>query len=341
MTHPDDKIDFAALLPSIGVFGGVRRFIEIGNELVRRGHAYTVYHPDGDAPSWIEFDGEVRRTNELASSRHQVLMCNDPPSLQKFEEARADVKCFYFALENIAGEKEIARHAGWTILANSTGMHDRLRRRYGVQAEKVIGGINLDVFKPTTEPTTGHKEYRILTFGRFSRKKKGARIVVKAAESFARAVGGDKSVKLVLFDHLGRHNERDPREEIRCGIPYEFHIDLTQDELARLYASCDLFVSAEKRAGWANTAAEAMACGVPVVCTRSGTRDIAAHLETAWVVRWRHPFFIGRGISALYSDADMARRHRDNALERIRRFSWTHVVDQLERVVRRRLQPTP
>jgi glycosyltransferase involved in cell wall biosynthesis len=265
-------------------------------------------------------------------------MCNDPPSRDLFEKARADLKCFYFVLENISGEGTIARHPGWAILANSTGMHDRLRHKYGVPIEKVVGGINLDVFKLRESSESDH--YRVLTFGRLSRRKKGVPIVVRAVESFARSVARKKEerpVKLVLFDHVGHHNERDPREEIRCSIPYEVHVNLGQEELAQLYSSCDVFVSAEKKAGWANTTAEAMACGLPVVCTRSGTRDIAAHLETAWVARWRHQYFMGKGIRALHGDPDLAHRLRDNALERVRRFSWSHVVDQLESVVRRRL----
>ena len=332
-------LDFAALLPGVGVFGGVRRFVEIGNELVRRGHSYTLYHPDGEAPDWLPFLGEARPTSLLTKSRHQILICNDPPSLGVFDKAQADLKCFYFALENIRGERAIARHPGWTILANSTGMHDRLTRKYRVPAEKVIGGVNTDVFRPQPAPDKKDDCYRVLTFGRLSRKKKGVPIVLNTVEAFARSLRRreDRPVKLVLFEHLGQHNERDPREEIRCSIPHEFHINLEQDGLARLYSSCDVFVSAEKRAGWANTTAEAMACGVPVVCTRSGTRDIAIHMESAWVARWRHRYFIGKGLGALHDDPDLARQLRDNALERVRRFSWSHVVDQLEDVVGRKL----
>ena len=47
----NDKLDIGVLLPGVGVFGGVRRFIEIGNELVRRGHRYTLYHPTGEPPA--------------------------------------------------------------------------------------------------------------------------------------------------------------------------------------------------------------------------------------------------------------------------------------------------
>ncbi len=48
-------------------------------------------------------------------------------------------------------------------------------------------------------------------------------------------------------------------------------LDPTQEELVALYQSAHLFVAAERKAGWCNTALEAMACGTAVVCTRSGT----------------------------------------------------------------------
>lgn len=335
-------LDVAAMVPGVGVFGGVRRFIEIGNELVRRGHDYTLYHPGGEPPDWLPFDGRTRPLADLVGSRHHVLICNDPPLLDAFEKARADVKCFYFALENTPREREIARHPGWVILANSSGMHERLTRKYRVPVEKVIGGIDLQLFKPPQAAEQPKNEYRVLTFGRLSRRKKGVPIVVRAVESFARTAArrdpAAPRVTLVLFDHVGPHNEADPRDDFKTKIRHEFHVNLSQTELAGLYARCDVFVSAEKRAGWANTTAEAMACGVPVVCTRSGTRDIAEHLQTAWVVRWRHAHFVGNGLRALHGDAALARRLRDNALRRIRRFSWASVVDQLEDVVVRRLR---
>ena len=335
----NQTIDYGVLVPSVGVFGGVRRFIEIGNELVRRGHRYTLYSPTGESPVWLDFHGEAKPLTALSDARHQVLICNDPYVIGDFEKASADLKLFYFALENIRNERRIARHPEWTILANSSGLCDYLWRRHRVRAEKVIGGINLETFKPRPGDTTVDDYFRVLVFGRLSRKKKGVPIVITAVESVARALskGGDnRPIKLVLFDHLGEGNTDDPRKDFRSSLPFEFHLNLSQADLAALYASCDLFVSAEKRAGWANTVAESMACGVPVVCTRSGTKDLAIHRETAWVA-WRLGFFVRRGVKALYTETALAARLRDNALNGIERFSWPRVVDQLEDVVRKRL----
>lgn len=332
------QYDFGVLLPGVGVFGGVRRFIEIGNELVRRGHRFTIYHPDGAAPTWLPFAGRTRRLDEIETSLHDVLMCNDPPLLPAFRSAHAALKLFYFALEKIRGEASIARSGEWVVLSNSSGMHDRLLKRYRVNSERVIGGINLDIFRPDDEPSPRQDDtFRVLAFGRVSRRAKGTPIVIRAAERLAQRRATDRPVKLVLFDHVGPGNETSPREQIRCAIPHELHLNLSQEKLAALYRSCDVFVSAERKAGWANTVAEAMACGVPVVCTRSGTRDIALPDRTARVVNIRHDRFLAHGISHLYDNPDRARTLAESAREHIAQFSWSRVTDQLLDVVGRRL----
>jgi glycosyltransferase involved in cell wall biosynthesis len=340
--------DIAALLPGLGVFGGVRRFLELGNELVRRGHRYVLYHPQGQPPDWLPFRGETRPLAALTGARHQVLLCGEPALLQAFRDARADLKLFYCVLEKMQHEGTIARSCDWTLLANSTGIQRRLRRKYGVHAADAIGGINLGVFHPPAQPRQRGPgdPLRILAYGRLSRRRKGVPIVVRAAEMLSRrlsrrwpAWGGSVAhpVTLVLFDHVGPGNEGDPRQHLRARIPCEFHLNLKQELLADLYATCDVFVSAERRAGWNNTVAEAMACGVPVVCTSSGTIDLARHLETACIVRWRHAFFFARALAGMSADAALRARLRGAALAHVAAYAWPRVADRFEAIVREKL----
>lgn len=342
----DEGLDFAALLPNVNVFGGVRRFLEIGNELVRRGHRYVLYHPDGARPDWLPFDGEVRSLAALRNASHAVLLTADPGLVAEFDSAPARVKLFYCVHKNLPG-RAIARHPGWTLLANSSGLRQRLWRRYRVRAEDAIGGVDVRLFKPPADGVRPAGEpFRVLVYGRLSRSGKGTNRAIRAVEHLAsklsrrwpaRAGPPSHPVKLVLFDHVGPGNERDPRHLLRCRIPYEFHLNLQQEELAALYASCDVFVSAERRAGWNNTVAEAMACGVPVACTRAGTLDLAVHRHTAWVVRWPHPFFLSRALQALRHDPTLRQRLRGAALEKVREFSWERVAVRIEAIARSRL----
>src|SRR5262245_48534200 len=109
---PARRYDFGALLPGIGVFGGVRRFLSLGNELVRRGHRFVLYHPSGEAPDWMPFAGKTRPLAALASARHDVLLCGEPALLDAFESARAALKLFYCVLEKMPHERDIVRKTG-------------------------------------------------------------------------------------------------------------------------------------------------------------------------------------------------------------------------------------
>jgi glycosyltransferase involved in cell wall biosynthesis len=335
VTSPSSKLDYGAILPGVGVFGGVRRFIEIGNELVRRGHRFVLYHPSGERPSWLPFAGVTRPLEALDSARHDVLLCNDPPMLYWFDRAIARRKFFYCVLEKLQDEKRILTNPEWTILANSTGIQKRIHKKYGVRAAPVIGGLDARVFRARTDVRPNDGPFRILAYGRVSRRAKGVPLVVKAVEDFARDIASKRAVQLVLFDAIGPGNERDPRDQVKSRVPIDYQLNLSQPDLAALYGSCHVFVSAERKAGWSNTVAEAMACGLPVVCTRSGTLDLAIHKRTAWTTHWRHPWFLKRGVRALFDDETLADALRRAAQEHVQQFAWPYVVDQLEAVVGR------
>lgn len=335
--------DIGAMLPGVGVFGGVRRYLALGNELVRRGHRFVLYHPQGDAPGWMPFAGETRPLAALADHRHDVLVCGEPSLLPQFAAAQAPLKFFYCVLEKLPHERRIVRDPGWRILVNSSGLRDRLWRRHRVRALLAIGGIDLEQFRPTGPPRPRQPEpLRVLVYGRLSRSRKGTALVAAAAESLARRLQSPTGrgmtpappVQLVLFDHVGPGNETDPREQFHTTLPHEFHINEPQDGLPALYSGCDIFVSAERRAGWNNTVAEAMACGLPVVCTGSGTRDLARHLETAWVVPFRHPYFLRRGLQALARDPGLRAGLAAAARARLAPLSWPRVADAFEAAIR-------
>ncbi len=161
-----------------------------------------------------------------------------------------------------------------------------------------MGGIDTELFHP--DPSRRGPGLRVLAYGRRSRARKGTDLVVDAVRRARRCF---PDLELVLFDHVGEGNEGDPRAGFDPGFPVRWVLNPSAAELAALYQSADVFVSAEKRAGWCNTAIEAMASGCAVVCTPSGTQDFARDGETALVARWRHPWFVGRAIERVLGDA--------------------------------------
>jgi glycosyltransferase involved in cell wall biosynthesis len=319
-------VRIGAILPHLFVFGGVRRYIELGNAFVSRGHAFTIYTPRADYPRWLRFDGELRPLDEIGSDRSDVILCGSPELTAELDRSAAHVKIFYLQIEDVAREAEIVRSGRYHVMVNSSGLARRVRRRYGIEPLDGIGAVNPRIFHPA-ERRVRDGTFRVLCYGRLSRPRKGTRFVVRALRSMRQR---GYPVELHLFDTINPGDD-DPRIGFDPGVPFCFYLNLPQSCMAAMYGAADVFVSAEHRSGWNNTAAEAAACGLPLVCTRSGTEDFAEHGTNALIVPFRGALPIRRALIALCRDRERAARLGDEAHRRIMRFTWDALCAKMER----------
>jgi glycosyltransferase involved in cell wall biosynthesis len=314
-----------AILPHLLVFGGVRRYIELGNAFLTRGHEFILFTPDGMGSDWLRFRGEIRPFSELSESKLDIAICGSPELLGELDRADARERIFYLQLERVRDEESIVRSGRYRIMVNSSGLGRRVRTRYGINPIDGIGGVNPALFRPL-EKKRG-ETFNILCYGRLSRPRKGTRFVVRAAKWMHER---SYDVRLHLFD-TRNPGEGDPRVRFDPGLPYIYYLDLPQERMAEMYAAADVFVSAEHRAGWSNTAAEASACGLAVVCTRSGTIDFAFDGRSALVVDGRRPYEIRRALQRLYRNSDLAARLGEEASRTMLAFTWDSVCAKMER----------
>ena len=304
----------AAILPHTLLFGGVRRYVELSAAFTSSGHEFIIYTPDGKGPSWTELKGKCRT--------------GSPEHLDDLKALPARLRVFYLQIENVARESEIVRAPDIHVMANSRGLMERVRKKYGVKALDGSGGINPRLFHPPVEKkAVSGAPFRVMCYGRLSRPRKGTRFVLKAVESMYRK-GFD--VELLLFDSM-TPGSADPRTGFDPGLPFRFYIDLPQENMAAMYASADVFVLAEHRAGWSNTCAEASACGLPLVCTGSGTKDFAVDGRTALVIRSRNSAAIGRALRRLYADREIAAIMGREGATGILEFTWEKVCDTMSK----------
>ena len=314
-----------AILPHLLVFGGVRRYIELGNAFIARGHEFVIFTPQGTEPEWLRFDGEVRTFSEMPGAGLDIAICGSPELTGELDRADARERIFYLQLEGIEGEAGIVRSGRYRIMVNSSGLGIRVRRRYGIEPMDGIGGVNPDLFHPVAGERG--KGFSILCYGRLSRPRKGTRFVIGAAR---RMYGRGCDVRLHLFD-TPNPGEADPRIGFDPGMPFTYYLGIPQERMAAMYSAADVFVSAEHRAGWSNTAAEASACGLPVFCTPSGTLDFAEDGKSALVVNGRSSRGIGRALRRLYDDRGLAARIGEEAGRRMIAFSWERTCARMER----------
>ncbi len=318
-----------AILPHLLVFGGVRRYIELGNAFTARGHSFTLYTPRGEPPAWLPFSGTVKRLGALSADKADVVFCGDPALLDVLDGSGARVKIFYLQIENVAREAEIVRSGRYRIMVNSSGLARRVRRLYGVEPVDGVGGVNPHLFYPPVRRAAGGL-FHVLCYGRFSRPRKGTRFVVDAVRWMHRR---GFPVELQLFDTVNP-GDPDPRAEFDPGVPFRFFLNLPQAQMAAMYGAADVFVSMEHRAGWNNTAAEASACGLPLISTRSGTEDFAEHGVSALIVPFRGSLPVRRALVALIGDRERAARLGIEAHRRIMEFTWEALCGRMERAFR-------
>jgi len=330
------SLRIALTLPHLGVFGGIRRFLELGEVWTRRGHEVAILVPDrGDAKPWVPFSGAVRPLAELPLGAWDVVLSPDP-DLFLSSRAPGALRVYYSVLEGAPGEREALRAAD-LVLANSAGMRRYLARK-GIQAEDGAGGVNVGWFRPPTHDPRPAKRgngspVRALVFGRLSRKRKGTWIAVLALERASLQTG--VPVEVTLFDTPP--DGEAPSLPRPLAVPHGWVLHPSQRDLVDLYGASDLFVSAERRAGWCNTAAEAMACGAAVACTRSGTEDFAVAGVTASVARWRWPWSLERAIQPLLRDPGRRASLAAAGVAKIQEFSWERTADRIERALERRM----
>ena len=315
-----------AILPHMYLFGGVRRYVELSAAFTSRGHEFIIYTPEGEYPVWTELSGRCMKFSEAGGRDHDVVITGSPEYLETLREFPATLKVFYLQLENVAREREIVRAKDILLMANSKGLMERMRKKYGVSTIDGRGGINPGLFHPLPgdSPVDGGP-FRVMCYGRLSRPRKGTRFVIKAAGSMYRD-GYD--IELVLFDG-STPGSPDPRAGFDPGLPFRFYMDLPQERMAEMYASADVFVSAEHRAGWSNTCAEAAACGLPLVCSPSGTTDFAVNGRTSIVVGRRNSSSIGRALRRLCDDREAAVRMGREGAGGILDFTWEKVCDTM------------
>ena len=323
-----ESLKIAALLPHVDVFGGVRRYLELGNALGAKGHRFVLFHPQGNKPEWLDFHAETRPFSALKEERFDIALCGEYSILPCFDQLSARAKFFYFVLEGHREERPVARRRDLHFLGNSEGICRRMEKKYGVRCFRAPGGVNPEIFHPPAENPV-RDTFNILCYGRITKRRKGVPFVIRAVEKLYRRY---PHLRLVFFDTQVGLDRRDPRPMIKTRVPFDFHLNLPQERMAWLYGQADLFVSAEWRAGWSNTSAEAMACRVPVVCTRSGTRDFAEDGVTALVAPYPVPFFLARRIERLLTNGPLRARLAQAGYERIGAFTWAALTERLESI---------
>jgi glycosyltransferase involved in cell wall biosynthesis len=228
--------------------------------------------------------------------------------------------------------RDIARRADVIITVSRASRADVIRH-LGLPSERhgrvavVTEGVSPRFQPPPERPAPPRDAPRtILWVGRADPYKNLAVLI----EAFARLRGQVRlDVRLKL---VGPPDARYPEaDRLARQLGVAPHIEragyLADDALVRAYQEADVFALPSRYEGFGLTVLEAMACGVPVVCSNKGSLPEVAG-QAAILVQPSDVVGLSEALKRVLLDPRTARDMRRRGLERARTFTWDQTARQ-------------
>lgn len=320
------------VLPTADMCGGVKVVAEHVTGLASRGHDAQVWHLQGNF-GWFG--------RNVPATRFQSLDAIGP-ALRTFsgvkvatfwttatwitENLRPGEQGYYF----VQDEDELtyggssagnSYKIGLRPIYSAKWVHDEIESKYKCGGINVGIGLDHRIYRPlpmVREQFRVFTPYRTTSAG--PRSLKGWDITEEVLKKVARL---EPRASVVTF---GKENS--PRLPF---IPH-IHVKSPSDlKLRELYSQAGVFLSCSRHEGFGLPMLEAMACGLPVVCTDShGNREFCRHNDTAMVHDAGDATSLAASIIRVMTEPGRADTLRVAGLGEVKRYQWGNVIDNLE-----------
>jgi glycosyltransferase involved in cell wall biosynthesis len=313
-----EALHLGAILPHTKLYGGIKRFFELGNQFIQMGHSMTLFTPEGEHADWFKFTGNIASHSSINEHCLDAIFFTELSLLPLVLKANARRKVYYIVNPSVNLGK-IKKYKEIEFFANSGNLLNKSRVKYGIEAFPALGGINIENFSvKKRQALNSSSPFTIMAYGRIAEGRKGTMFVVRACERLYKL--GFK-VNLLMFDTPVTPNIQKAIDSFHTRVPYEFILNHPVEKNVELYHKADIFVAPEKKTGYANTVVEAMASGIPVIATTSGTHDVLFHEKTGLVVS-RNSRRIRNAIIKLIQNNELCNELTHNARKTVENFSW-------------------
>lgn len=352
------------LLSSLRLSGGVIAVVEYANRLAARGHSPTLVAPAGTTDSSMAAEigaGVAVRESALGLARGGFLhngrlawsLARATPASDVIVSTHTPTTASAWMTRRLLGRGPAvwlymdypamfaARPLEGWLLRNAMHWHDMAMTISRPLAEELtpkttkpvhyvgLGMAHRDLLTPIPFAERTRTAERTILYLGDSRPRKGLADLLAACE-------------IVRQDGIPLRLVIASKEDFapQTTLPFEFHLRPSYADLARLYQTCDLFVSASWAEGLGWPPLEAMACATPVVLTDSGgSRDYARDGINALVTPPQDPAALANAMRRVLEDDALAQRLSDNGPTTAARYDWAVVVDRLEQCLLRAAAP--
>ena len=206
-----------------------------------------------------------------------------------------------------------------SVISNSVGLRELANRTMpDLHIPVIPNGIDANEFEPAGVSSAGRPGggVTILAVNRLIHRK-GLDVLIDAFRGL-RADGGPPVRLVIVGDGNLRQSLEAYVERERMSATVEFMGAVPHAEIAQYYRQADIFVMPSRAEGMSNAILEAMASGLPIVCTDTGgTLELVK--DNGLVVPVDDPFALRSALSRLVAGrelrASMGMRSRRRATE--------------------------
>ena len=226
-------------------------------------------------------------------------------------------------------EARILRTAD-AVVASSEHERSAMVELYGAERATIHvipPGIDLDLFRPVDRTTARDRLHLngdkiILAAGRMD-PIKGFDTLLDAASM----LDSRSHSRVILIG--GNHNDKEllalqsQARDLGIADRVDFVGAVPQQDLPTYYSAADVCVVPSRYESFGFVAAEALACGTPVIASKVGGLPSIVHdEENGLLVPWRRPEALAERIDRLFSDDRLRRRLARAARPSVARLSW-------------------
>lgn len=192
----------------------------------------------------------------------------------------------------------------------------------------IMNAVKQEFFSLERQPQVN----QVLTCGRLDAQKNHLMLI----RAFAQVLKAVPTAKLRIYGE-GEERERLQEEILRLGMAQSVTLEGQSDEVEKVLIHGDVFVLSSDYEGMPNALLEAMAAGLPCICTDcpcGGPREVIQHGRTGLLTPVNDPKRMAEAILTLLGNREQLRILGENARKEAERFRPEIVHREWENYVR-------
>jgi D-inositol-3-phosphate glycosyltransferase len=273
-----------------------------------------------------------------------IPLANSFHTLGKVKDAARTTRETPSSTDRLLTEQEVIARSD-CVIASTPYEFDDLLEHYGASPERLCvspPGVDHDVFHPgdtsQARKRLGLGDQQIVLFVGRVQAHKGTDVAIQALKGLIER-DAPRASETVLHIIGGASGGDGDSELTRChetiaGNQLEDHVrffdPMPHDQLAEHYRAADVVIVPSRSESFGLVAAEAQACGTPVVAANTGGLPYVVNAsESGLLVDHHDPKAFATAVAAILDHPSFAERLAAGGVDFSRRFSWDATAERL------------